>query len=232
MGSNLGRCHLILKFPTKCADVRPGLVKAGKRIEDESFRIIDEEIGDHRFPDDQWQVLRRVIHSTGDFDYAQRIRFSENAVSAGIEALKSGACIFADTRMIRAGIAPWRLDWFGNEVVTPAEKSETQEVAVEMGVTRTLAAFRSCAGGLNGSVVAVGNAPTALQEVVRLIEDEGVRPALVIGVPVGFVQAEESKASLWRLPDQPVITVLGRKGGSTVAVAIVHALLELAKTGK
>ncbi len=216
----------------RCADARPGLVKAGKRIEDESFRIIDEEIGDHRFPDDQWPVVRRIIHSTGDFDYAQRIRFSDGAVAAGAEALRAGACIFADTRMIRAGLAPWRLEWFGNEVVTPAEKIESQEIAVEMGVTRTLAAFRSCADGLNGSVVAVGNAPTALQEVVRLIEEQGVRPALVIGVPVGFVQAEESKASLWRLHDQPLITVLGRKGGSTVAVAILHALLELAKAGR
>jgi precorrin-8X/cobalt-precorrin-8 methylmutase len=223
---------LILKFPTRSANGRSGLVKAGKRIEDESFRIIDQEMGDHRFPADQWQVLRRVIHSTGDFDYAQRIRFSGDAVPAGVKALRSGARIYADTRMIRAGLAPWRLDWFGNEVVTPAENIETQEIAAEMGVTRTLAAFRSCAGGLSGSVVAVGNAPTALQEVVRLIENEDVRPALIIGVPVGFVQAEESKASLWRLEGQPVITVLGRKGGSTVAVAVVHALLELAKTGK
>ncbi|MFZ2447161.1 MAG: precorrin-8X methylmutase [Syntrophobacteraceae bacterium] len=223
---------MILKFPQKKQDDRPGLVMAGRRIEEESFRIIDEEMGEHGFAPDEWRILRRVIHTTGDFDYAQRIRFSAGALSRGIEALRAGACIYADTRMVRAGLAPWRLEWFGNEVVTPAENAASQEVAAKTGVTRTQAAFRGCAGSLDGAVIAVGNAPTALQEIVRMIGEEGVRPALVIGVPVGFVQAEESKSALWQLTNQPSITVLGRKGGSSVAVAIVHALLELAKTGK
>ena len=220
-----------MKFPERNNE-RSGLVKAGRAIEEESFRIIEEEMGEHGFAPDEWQIVRRVIHTTGDFDYAQRTRISAGAVLAGIAALSAGARIYADTRMVRAGLAPWRLEWFGNEVVTPAENIQSREAAVKMGTTRTLAAFRSCAGDLNGSVVAVGNAPTALHEVVRMIEQDGVRPALVIGVPVGFVQAEESKAALYGLEGQASIAVLGRKGGSPVAVAILHALLELAKSAK
>ena len=186
-------------------------------------------MGQHSFPLDQWQIIRRVIHTTGDFDYAQRVRFTPDAVSSGIEALRTRACIYADTRMIRAGLSPWRLQWHGNEVYCPAENPQSRELAEKAGVTRTLAAFRDCAASLNGAVIAIGNAPTALLEVTRLIEEDGVRPALVIGVPVGFVQAEESKNALWNIVKQPSITVLGRKGGSSVAVAIIHALLELAK---
>jgi len=223
---------VVLRFPDRHCSDRPGLVQAGRAIEEESFRIIDEEMGEHEFGPGEWQIARRVIHSTGDFDYARQIRISTDAVESGIRALREGAGIYADTRMIRAGLAPWRLAWFGNEVVTPVENLDSQEAAVKSGITRTQAAFRNCAGSLDGCVIAIGNAPTALREIVRLIEEDGVRPALVIGVPVGFVQAEESKAALWQLEDQPSIAVLGRKGGSPVAVAIVHALLELAKAGQ
>ncbi len=223
---------MIVQFPPRGAAARRGLVEAGREIERESFRIIDEEMGEHSFPFDQWRIVRRVIHTTGDFDYAQRIRFTPDAVSCGMEALRAGACIYADTRMIRAGLSPWRLEWHGNDVICPAEGEQSRELAEKARVTRTLAAFRSCAAGLDGSVIAVGNAPTALLEVVRMIEEDGVRPALVIGVPVGFVQAEQSKAALVDVVKQPSITVLGRKGGSSVAVAIIHALLELTCAGK
>ncbi len=223
---------MMLQFPPNDAQDRPGLVEAGRKIERESFRIIEEEMGQHSFPQDQWRIVRRVIHTTGDFDYAQRMRFSPEAVSSGIEALRNRARIYADTRMIRAGLSPWRLAWRGNEVVCPAESPESQELAERTGVTRTLAAFRNCASCLDGTVIAVGNAPTALLEVIRLIEEDGVRPGLVIGVPVGFVQAEESKSALLNVVKQPSITVLGTKGGSSVAVAIIHALLELAKAGE
>ena len=220
---------MTLKSAADGAQGRPGLVEAGRDIENESFRIIDEEIGVHSFPQDHWPIIRRVIHTTGDFDYAQRIRFNANAVSSGKEALKRGSYIYADTRMIRAGLSPWRLQWHGNEVICPAENLQSQELAEKAGVTRTLAAFRHCAPKLNGAVIAIGNAPTALLEVNRLIEEEGIRPGLVIGVPVGFVQAEESKNALLDIVNQPSIAVVGRKGGSSVAVAIIHALLELSK---
>lgn len=220
---------MILQFPPNGRRERSGLVKAGQEIEVESFRIIDEEMGRHSFANDQWQIIRRVIHTTGDFDYANRLRFTPDAVAGGIAALSKGARIYADTRMIQAGLSPWRLEWHGNEVVCPASNPRSLELAQKSGVTRTLAAFRDCARDLDGAVVAVGNAPTALLEVIRLIREEGVRPGLLIGVPVGFVQAEESKNALQEVPEQPSITVLGRKGGSSVAVAIIHAILELAE---
>lgn len=209
---------------------RPGLVEAGRSIEAQSFRIIDAEMGEHSFPDDQWQVVRRVIHTTGDFDYARQIRFHPGAVASGVAGLIRGATIFTDTRMIAVGLSPWRLEWYGNDAVVPASHPESQKWAEELGVTRSVAAFRRISRQLDGSVVAVGNAPTALLEVLRLIRDDGVRPALVIGVPVGFVQAAEAKEQLWQATGQPGIAVLGRKGGSSVAVAILHALLELART--
>ncbi|MGA2400839.1 MAG: precorrin-8X methylmutase, partial [Syntrophobacteraceae bacterium] len=176
---------MILQFPPQGATGRRDLVKAGMEIERESFRIIEEEMGQHSFPFDQWRIIRRVIHTTGDFDYAKRIRFTADAISCGIQAFRSRACIYADTRMIQAGLSPWRLQWHGNEVVCPAESPQSRELAEKTGVTRTLAAFRDSSASLNGAVIAIGNAPTALLEVTRLIEEDGVRPALVIGVPVG-----------------------------------------------
>ncbi len=214
----------------KAKDERPGLVKAGRAIEEESFRIIDAEMGGHGFGPDQWTVVRRVIHTTGDFDYAQWMRFHPRAIEAGVTALRRGAKIFTDTRMIQVGLSPWRLEWFGSQVVTPVSDPQSQRWAGELGTTRSVAAFRHCREAFRGGIVAIGNAPTALLEVVRLVREEGIRPALVIGAPVGFVQAAESKDALWGMEDQPSITVLGRKGGSSVAVAILHALLEWAKT--
>ncbi|MCE5241778.1 MAG: precorrin-8X methylmutase [Syntrophobacteraceae bacterium] len=211
---------------------RPGLVKAGREIEAESFRIIDSEMGDHSFSPDEWSLVRRVIHTTGDFDYANVIRIHPGAVADGVAALRRGAPIVTDTRMIRAGLSPWRLKWFGNEVLTPVTLPESQAWADEMGTTRSVAAFRHCAASFRGGIVAVGNAPTALLETLRMIREDGIRPALVIGVPVGFVQAGESKEALRQMWEQPSIVVLGRKGGSSVAVAVLHALLELAKTAR
>lgn len=207
---------------------RPGLVPAGRDIERQSFEIIEREIGSHDFPPEQWPIVRRVIHTTGDFDFARTIRIHPQALDRAGQALRKGARILTDTRMIRTGLSPWRLERFGNEVITPAADPAAQNMAKELGVTRSVAAFRASRDRVEGSVVVVGNAPTALLEIIRLAKEEGVRPALVIGVPVGFVQAAESKQALWDLEQQPSITVLGRKGGSPVAVAIVHALLDMA----
>lgn len=208
---------------------RPGLVHAGREIEGKSFGIIDAEIGDHPFSQDQWQVVRRIIHTTGDFDYANLVHFHPHAIALGVSALRRGATIFTDTRMIQIGLAPWRLNWFGNRVLTPPSEPDSQQWAESMGTTRSVAAFRYYSRQMEGGLVAIGNAPTALLETQRVIREEGVRLALVVGVPVGFVQAAESKEALWELKDQPAITVFGRKGGSAVAVAILHALLELAR---
>lgn len=211
---------------------RTGLVAAGQEIENESFRIIDTEMGRHGFPPEQWQIARRVIHTTGDFDYAQWIRFHPRAVESAVSALRKGCTIFTDTRMIQVGLSPWRLSWFENRVLTPSADPESQRWAEQLGVTRSVAAFRQSAPGFKEAIIAVGNAPTALLETLRAVREDGVVPACVIGVPVGFVQAAESKEALWRETDLPSITVLGRKGGSSVAVAIVHALLEWAKSSE
>lgn len=206
------------------------LVSAGHDIEEASFRIIDAEMGPHNFSAEQWAVVRRVIHTTGDFEFAQRIRIHERALEAGCDALRRGAAVYADTRMVQVGLSPTRLRWFGTAVHVPASDPEAREAAERDGVTRTVAAFRRIAPQLHGALVAIGNAPTALLETLRLVDQEGIRPALVIGVPVGFVQADTAKEILWRRQDVPSITVLGRKGGSPVAVAILHALMELART--
>lgn len=204
------------------------LVSAGKTIEDQSFRIIDAEMGPHAFPPDQWSIVRRVIHTTGDFAFARLIRIHPQAVTAGCAALRHGASIVVDTRMVQVGLSPTRLQWFGNAVVVPASEAGVRETAEKEGLTRSAAAFRRLGSTLNGSIVAVGNAPTALWETLRIMKDEGIRPALVVGVPVGFVQADTAKEALWQFQAVPSITVLGRKGGSPVAVAVLHALLELA----
>lgn len=209
---------------------RSGLVEAGRAIETESFRIIDEEIGGRfAFSPDEWQVVRRVVHTTGDTAYAEHVELHPDAIASGVEAFRRGAPIFADTRMIGVGLSPWRLRWFGTETTVPSALPESQEWAERLGVTRSVAAFRHFGHKLDGSVVAIGNAPTALLEVIRMVKEEGVRPALIVGAPVGFVSAAESKEALRELANQPFITVRGRKGGSSVAVSIVHALLELAK---
>jgi precorrin-8X/cobalt-precorrin-8 methylmutase len=214
---------------TSGGDIRPGLVTAGWEIEQESFRIIDAEMGEHSFSADQWPLVRRIIHTTGDFDFARQVRFHPRAVAAGVAALQNEAAIITDTRMIQVGLSTWRLQWFGNRVVTPMTDPETQALAKDLGTTRSVAAFRHHRQQLDGAIVAIGNAPTAVLEVLRSISEDGVRPALVIGVPVGFVQAVEAKEALWQMQDQPSITCLGRKGGSPVAVAVLHALLELAR---
>lgn len=217
--------------PQGSAADRPGLVDAGRKIEQESFRIIDSEIGEHGFSQDEWQVVRRVIHTSGDFDFANWMRFHPQAIESAVAALRGGCTIFTDTRMIHAGLSPWRLGWFGNRVETPVLDPKSQEWAQKAGTTRSVAAFSHYGARFNGCIVAIGNAPTALLETIRLAREEGVRPALIVGVPVGFVQAAESKQELFELDDRPSITVLGRKGGSSIAVAILHALFELAKGG-
>ncbi len=210
------------------SDQRDGVVTTGRSIEQESFEIIDRETGDHPFPPEQWEIVRRVIHTTGDFEFTRIIRIHQDAVNSGVAALREGATLFTDTRMIKTGLSPWRLDWYGNPVEVPATDPQTHELAEQNATTRSAAAFRLIGKRLNGQIAVVGNAPTALLEILRLIRDDQVRPALVIGVPVGFVRAAESKDLLWQLEEQPSITVLGPKGGSTIAVAVIHALLELA----
>jgi len=205
----------------------------GRSIEEQSFAIIDREAGPHGFPPDQWQVVRRVIHATADFEFQSLLRFHPAAIASGMAALRGGCGIVVDVKMIAGGLNEDRLAAYGCRVHHAISDPDVIAAAQQNNSTRAIEAMRKARrlGQLEGGVVAIGNAPTALLEVVRLVREEGVRPALVIGVPVGFVSAAESKEALAELSDVPWIVARGRKGGSPVAVAVIHALLLLAAGG-
>jgi precorrin-8X/cobalt-precorrin-8 methylmutase len=200
----------------------------GRNIEDNSFAIIDQEAGPHDFRPAEWQVVRRVIHATADFEFKQLMRFHRDAIGAGIAALRGGCPVLVDVRMIAAGLNEERLRAYGCTVTSYISDDDVIATAKANNSTRAIESMRKAhrLGKLDGAIVAIGNAPTALLEVVRLVREEGARPALVIGVPVGFVSAAESKAVAAEL-STPFIVSEGRKGGSPIAVAILHALLLL-----
>jgi precorrin-8X/cobalt-precorrin-8 methylmutase len=197
-------------------------------IEAESFRIIAEELGPTGHGPEEFAVLQRVIHATGDFSFADNLRFSADAVAAAMTAIKGGRNILTDVNMAAAGISRNILSKWGGKVVCGVADQAVADRAKASGKTRSEVAIEL---GLqeNIGIVAIGNAPTALLKVMELIEQGTVpRPDLVVGVPVGFVNAAESKELLSQ-KEYPYITALGRKGGSPVAAAIVNALLRLAK---
>jgi precorrin-8X/cobalt-precorrin-8 methylmutase len=200
----------------------------GRSIEDGSFAIIDQEAGSHYFGPAEWQVVRRVIHATADFEFKTLMRFHPGAIQAGVTALRSGCPVLVDVKMITAGLSEERLATYGCAVHSFISDEDVIAAARAANSTRAIEAMRKAhrLGLLDGSIVAIGNAPTALLEVARLVRDEAARPALVIGVPVGFVSAAESKEVTLDLP-LPFIVARGRKGGSSIAVAIIHALLLL-----
>ncbi len=193
-------------------------------IEKESFRIIGEELGESGFPPSELPIVKRVIHSTADFDFKDIIRFSPGAVAAGIGAVKNGRNIITDVRMVSAGITRGRLKPFGVNVFCFSSDEDAARASDKEGMTKTAASMRKAAGFMEGGIVAVGNAPTALLELLRLIKQGALPPALIVGVPVGFVGAKESKEDLQRSGCE-YITTVGRKGGSTVAAAITNALI-------
>jgi precorrin-8X/cobalt-precorrin-8 methylmutase len=202
----------------------------GRRIEDESFAIIDAEVGDHGFTPDAWQVVRRIIHATADFEFKDLSVLTAESVQAGMRALHRGAPLVMDVKMIQVGLNEERMRHFGCQAHCAISDDDVIARAKLQNTTRAIEAMRKAhrEGLIEGAIIVVGNAPTALLEVIRLYEQEGVRPALVIGVPVGFVSAAESKEALLTT-DIPSIVTRGRKGGSTIAVAILHALMLLAR---
>jgi len=200
----------------------------GRGIEDESFAIIDAEVGAHAYPDAEWQVVRRVIHATADFEFKSLMAFGNDAIRSGITALMQGCPVVVDVKMIAVGLNEQRLAAYGCTVHSFISDPDVIEVATARNSTRAIEAMRKAhrLGLIDGAVVAIGNAPTALLEILRLAREEGAKPALVVGVPVGFVSAAESKEAL-SASSIPFIAAKGRKGGSTIAVAILHALLYL-----
>ncbi|ABB30720.1 Precorrin-8X methylmutase CbiC/CobH [Geobacter metallireducens RCH3] len=206
---------------------------APEEIEAESFRLIDEEVGTHHWGPAEWPVVRRAIHTSADFDYVRTMVFSPRAVARGVAALRQGRGIVTDTTMALSGIAKPRLKRFGLGAACFVADPEVAREAKALGITRSIVAMRKGAADGGNGIFVIGNAPTALFELLRLIREEGVRPALIVGLPVGFVGAAESKEALLALedefPDIPFITNRGRKGGSNVAAAVVNALLILAE---
>ncbi len=205
------------------------LTRVGQRIEHDSFAIVDREAGPHEYTAAQWPLVRRMIHATADFEFNGLTRFHPDAVPAGVAAILAGRPVVADVEMIIVGVSRPRLAHFGVEVHQFISDEDVIAEARAADSTRAVQAMRKAhrLGLLDGSIVAVGNAPTALLEVVRLIREENARPALIIGMPVGFVSAAESKEMTSRLEAPPWVITHGRKGGSTLVVAAIHALLAL-----
>lgn len=198
-------------------------------IERESMRIIDAELAGRGvvLPEEMKTVVRRVIHTTADFDYAENLRFTKDAVPRALAALRGGATIVTDTNMALAGVSKPALRKLGGEALCHMAEPSVAEEAKARGVTRAVVSMDHAAERTPDAVFAVGNAPTALLRLAEHIED-GLRPALVVGVPVGFVNVVESKERALAICERhgvPAIVALGRKGGSNVAAAIVNALL-------
>ena len=193
-------------------------------IEKRSFAIITETLGDKKIDPENELVVKRAIHTTADFDYADNLVFSEHAVKKGIEALKAGCDIVTDTQMAKAGINKAAAEKLGLRIDCFMSDPDVAETAKKQGSTRAVASMDKAAG-LDGELIfVIGNAPTALLRVKELIDEGRLKPALVIGVPVGFVNIIESKNAIMET-DVPYIVAAGRKGGSNVAAAIVNALM-------
>ncbi|MGN8967332.1 precorrin-8X methylmutase [Intestinimonas sp. HCP28S3_D6] len=200
---------------------------APAEIEARSMEIIQSELGERTFPAEVLPVVKRVIHTTADFDYADNLVFSPGAVEQGIAAIKGGCTIVTDTQMARSGINKRVLEKFGGEAVCFMSDPDVAAEAKERGVTRAVVSMERAAKLDRTLILALGNAPTALVRACELLEEGAMKPALIIGAPVGFVNVVESK-ELLLTEDVPYIVARGRKGGSNVAAAICNAMLYLA----
>ena len=208
------------------------LTAAGRAIEHDSFAVIDREVLSHAYTADQWPIVRRMIHANADFDFNGLTDFHAQAVQAGVAAVLSRSTrVVADVEMICVGLSAPRLGHFGMATHQFISDADVIETAKKEGTTRAVQAMRKAhrLGLITGAIVGIGNAPTALIELVRLIHEEGARPALVVGMPVGFVSAAESKDLMALENAVPWVVIRGRKGGSTLVVAAIHALLGLAE---
>lgn len=205
---------------------------SGEEIERRSLAIIDQEAPPHTYSPEQWPVVRRMVHTTADFSLLEMVRFSPDAIEAACQALRAGAPIYADSNMIRSGLSLARLkkvcpSYRQESILCHVADEDVADQARQAGLPRSLFAMRKAAEKLHGGIAVFGNAPVALLELNRLIQETGLKPALVIGMPVGFVHVVESKQELTDM-GVPCITIEGRRGGSPLAVSVIHALCELA----
>lgn len=201
-------------------------IKKPMAIENKSFEIITEELGDkiNQFSDLEKPIIKRVIHTAADFEYADLIKFIKNPIENGKLALKNGSKIYCDTNMIVNGLSKINLDKFKCKPYCLVSDENVIKEAKERGVTRSIVGMEKALNDKDTKIFIIGNAPTALYTLMENIEKTGIVPDLIIGVPVGFVGAAESKDDLLKM-DIPSIIIEGRKGGSTVAVSILHGIL-------
>lgn len=198
-----------------------------QEIEAKSFAMIAEELGAHSFSDEQFPVVQRVIHASADFELGRSLVFHPDAIQAGVRAIHEGQAIVADVQMVQVGISKPRIAKYGADVHVYISDPDVAREAKALNTTRAIVSVRKACAAHLGAIFAIGNAPTALLELIRLVKEGLAKPSLIVGVPVGFVSAAESKEELLKL-DIPYITNRGRKGGSPVAVAAVNALSLLA----
>jgi precorrin-8X/cobalt-precorrin-8 methylmutase len=219
-------------FNTKSEDYKignpntRGMSERAFGIEKQSFDIIESEIGNHNYTDEEWAIVRRVIHATADFDFARsdRIIFSKDAIESAYVAFSKHSHIVTDVEMVLHGINKKSLTDIGLTGVCLINDPKLKEISKTSNKTRSELAMRESANMINNGVVIIGNAPTALYEVISMIEKKEISPLLVIGIPVGFVSALESKRDLTKV-DVPFITNTGRKGGSSAASSIINSLM-------
>ena len=197
-------------------------------IESQSFRIIEAEVGNHPYNSLEWSIVRRAIHSTADFDFAgpQRLIFGPDALASAFDAIKNKCSIVTDVEMVRVALNKTLLSIFGLKTVCNISKETVISKSRTLNKTRSELAMRYSVEDMAGGIVAIGNAPTALYETIKMINEGIVNPALVIGIPVGFVSAVESKREL-AITKVPFITNNGRKGGSPIASSILNAIMLL-----
>lgn len=200
-------------------------IKKPMEIENRSMEIIAPHLEGLNLTEDEKKIYSRIIHASGDVEYAPIIKIHPEAIAATKNALVEGKNIFTDVEMVRRGINLRTLKKFGGEIYCKISDVDVRELAKAENITRSMAAMRIFGKRLENQIIAIGNAPTALFEVLRLVKEENIRPAVIIGVPVGFVGAAEAKAQLILQKNIPFITVEGTKGGSSIAVAAVNAIL-------
>ena len=200
-------------------------IKEPMTIENRSMELIAPHLAELHLDERETKLYSRLIYASGDVGYAPITRVHPQAIDAAIAALKRGVDIYTDVEMVRTGINKKKLASFGGTVHCLVADPDVAARAKAEGITRSMVAMRTFGKDMNGSIVAIGNAPTALFEVLRLVREEGIRPACIVGIPVGFVGAAESKAELAANDIVPYITVEGSKGGSPIAAAAVNALM-------
>ena len=200
-------------------------IKQPMDIENKSMEIIAPHLAGLNLSEAETKVYSRMIHASGDVDYAKVIRLHPKAIEATQEALKRGANIYTDVEMVRTGINKKAFGRYGGKIECRVADPEIAEIAKRESITRSMAAMRAFGKELAGSIIAIGNAPTALFEVLRLAEKENILPAVIIGIPVGFVGAADSKKLLAENTLVPYVTVEGTKGGSPIAASVVNAIM-------